>query len=282
MTAPLTIIILIVTGITTFVAFRRPDLQDRWIFNPYAILRHKEYERMLTSGLIHADWLHFGFNAFSFYSFGQNIEILYGWTSLLFVYVSAILGGSLLSLVIHRHHDYRALGASGGVCGVIFASIFLLPGSGVMLFLIPIGIPAYIYAPLFLVISFFAHRKQIGNIGHDAHLGGAIVGLLVATAMYPELMFAQPWLYALVVGLSVAILMVLIFDPLGLWKARFAESEARFGGERERRYSENRNRSAKFAEVDRLLDKVAAQGLQSLSEAERKRLEQLSKEVGNR
>ena len=108
MTAPLTILILIVTGIATFVAFRRPDLRDRWIFNPYAILRHKEYERMLTSGLIHADWWHFGFNAFSFYSFGQNIEIVYGWASLLFIYVSSILGGSLLSLIIHRNHDYRA------------------------------------------------------------------------------------------------------------------------------------------------------------------------------
>src|SRR5690349_15307416 len=242
MTAPLTILILIVTGIATFVAFRRPDLRDRWIFNPYAILRHKEYERMLTSGLIHADWWHFGFNAFSLYSFGKNIEIRYGCASLLLIYVSSILGGSLLSLIIHRNHDYRALGASGGVCGVIFASIFLLPGSSVMMFFIPIGIPAYIYAPLFLIISFVSHRKQIGNVGHDAHLGGAIVGLLVATALYPQLMFAEPWLYALVVGLSIAILVALIFDPLGLRKGRVAESEAQFGGERERRYADNRNR----------------------------------------
>ena len=280
MTAPLTILILVVTGITTFVAFRRPDLRDRWIFNPYAILRHKEYERMLTSGLIHADWWHFGFNAFSFFSFGRNIELAYGLASLLFIYVSSILGGSLLSLIIHRNHDYRALGASGGVCGVIFAAIFLLPGTGVMLFFVPIGIPAYIYAPLFLIISFVSHRKQIGNVGHDAHLGGAIVGLLVATAMYPQLMFAQPWLFALVLGLSVAILAALVFDPLGLWEARFAETETPVGGERERRYAENRNRNEKLAEVDRLLDKVSQHGLQSLSDAERTRLEQLSKEVG--
>lgn len=282
MTAPLIVLILIVTGITTFIAFRRPDLRDRWIFNPYAILRHKEYERTLTSGLIHADWWHFGFNAFSLYSFGKNIEIVYGWASLLFIYVSSILGGSLLSLIIHRNHDYRALGASGGVCGVIFAAIFLLPGTSVMLFFIPIGIPAFIYAPLFLIISFVSHRKQIGNVGHDAHLGGAIVGLLVATAMYPQLMFAQLWLYALVMGLSIAILVALIFDPLGLWKGRGAESDSRVGGERERRYAENRDRSEKLAEVDRLLDKVAKHGLQSLSDGERKRLEQLSKEVGRR
>ena len=74
----------------------------------------------------------------------------------------------------------------------------------------------------------------------------------------------------------------MIFDPLGLWKSRVVESDARFGGERERRYAENRTRSEKTAEVDRLLDKVGKHGLQSLSDAERKRLEQLSKEVGPR
>ena len=102
MTAPLTIVILIVTGVTTYVAFRRPDLKERWMFNPYAILRHKEYERMLTSGLIHADWTHFGFNAFSFYSFGKLIELLYGWKSLVLIYLASILGGSLLSLIIRN------------------------------------------------------------------------------------------------------------------------------------------------------------------------------------
>jgi len=273
---------LIVTGIFTCIAFRRPDLQDRWMFNPYAILRQKQYERMLTSGLIHADWMHFGFNAFSFYSFGKNLEETYGPATLLFIYLSAILGGSILSLIIHRHRDYRALGASGGVCGIIFASIFLLPGSSITLFPLPIGIPAYLYAVIFLVGSFVAHRRQIGNIGHDAHLGGAIVGLLTATAMYPRLVFAEPWMFGVVLGLSGIILIVLILDPLHLLERRFDRANVPEGGERDRRYAENRTRNQKLAEIDRLLDKVSEQGLQSLSDAERTKLEQLSKEVGSR
>lgn len=252
------------------------------MFNPRAILADKEFYRMFTCGLIHADWIHFAFNAFSFYSFARTIEMIYGTKTMLLVYVSSIVGGSLLSLIIHRHHEYRALGASGGVCGIIFASIFLLPGSMISVFPLPIGVPAYLYAVIFLVGSFFAHRRGVGNIGHDAHLGGAIVGLLVATAMYPQLIFAEPWMFAGVLCLSLLILGILIFDPLQLLKWPFEHKEEPAGGERMRRYRENNARNKKAAELDELLDKVARDGIQSLSESQRKQMEQLSKELYGR
>ena len=88
------------------------------MFKPREILAGKQYERLLTSGFIHGDWLHLAFNAYSLLAFGQNIEAIYGFKTLLLVYFSSILGGSLLSLFIHRRHDYRALGASGGVGGI--------------------------------------------------------------------------------------------------------------------------------------------------------------------
>lgn len=271
--------VLVVTLITTTVAFGRRDLFERWMFRPYEILRHKEYWRLLTSGLIHADWIHFGFNAFSFYSFGRNVEYAYGPTTLLTVYCSAILGGSLLSLIIHRNEDYSALGASGGVCGVIFASIFLLPGGSINLFPLPIGIPTYLYAVLFIVGSFVAHRRRSDNIGHDAHLGGAIVGLLVATAMYPKLVLASPLLFATVLVLSVAVLLALIFDPLELLGRRNGTHDVPLAGDRALRYTENRRKNEKMAEIDALLDKVAERGIQSLSSSERKRLEKLSEDL---
>jgi membrane associated rhomboid family serine protease len=281
MNAPATIIVLVVTGLVSFFAFQRPDLRDKWVFNPRAILADKEFYRMYTSGLIHADWMHFAFNAFSFYSFAQNIELRYGAKVMLLIYGCSILGGSLLSLIIHRHHEYRALGASGGVCGIIFASIFLLPGISISLFFVPIGIPAYIYAVIFLVGSFFAHRRQVGNIGHDAHLGGAIVGLLVAAGLYPDMISAAPGMFALVLGLSLIILVALIFMPhypadRGLVKS---DKDAPVGDERWRRYQENRERNGKQLELDALLEKTARDGIQSLSDAERERMEQLSKEL---
>ncbi len=249
------------------------------MFSSYDVLRHKQFERILTSGLIHGDWAHLLFNLFSFYSFGRDIEFIYGSKALLLIYLSSILGGSLLSLVIYRKENYRSLGASGGVCGVIFASIFLLPGGSINMFLLPFGIPAYAYAIGFLAFSFVGQRRQVGNIGHSAHLGGAIVGLLVATAMYPQLVLAAPWMFVAVLGLSVTILAVLVYDPGHILDFRWYSANRSPGYERSREYDENRERNQKMAEIDRLLDKVSKGGVEKLSESERKKLSGLSKEI---
>lgn len=274
--------VLVLTALASIYAFQRPGIRERWIFNPQAILADKEFYRMFTCGLIHADWVHFAFNAFSFYSFAQNIEFIYGAKTMLVIYGSSIVGGSMLSLLIHRHQEYQALGASGGVCGIIFASIFLLPGTAVQMFPIPIGIPAYLYTVIFLVGSFIAHRRQTGNIGHDAHLGGAIVGLLVATALYPQLIFAAPWMFAGVLALSLVILSCLVFDPLHRLSFHSGPRELPPGGERARRYQENSDRNRKMAELDGLLDRVARDGMPGLSNLQRRRLEQLSRELYGR
>jgi membrane associated rhomboid family serine protease len=279
---PATIAVLLITALTTFYAFRRPDIKDRWIFNPQAILARKQFDRLFTCGLIHADWIHFGFNAFSFYSFAQNIEEIYGAQPLLLIYGSSILGGSLLSLAIHRNHAYRSLGASGGVCGVIFASIFLLPGSSITMFPFPFGIPASLYAVLFLVGSFVAHRKRSDNIGHDAHLGGAVIGLLVAAALYPGMVFAAPWMFLSVIGLSLIILLVLIFDPAHLLQHHLNLTGSSPGNEHSRVYDDNQSQNQKKVEIDRLLDKVAQKGMDKLSASERKKLDELSKDAYGR
>jgi membrane associated rhomboid family serine protease len=281
MNTPATIAVLVVTGLASFLAFQKPGLLEKWMLNPRAILADKEYYRLYTSGFIHANWMHFAFNAFSFYSFAGTIEHRYGPKVMLLIYGCSILGGSLLSLIIHRNHEYRALGASGGVCGIIFASIFLLPGISINLFFVPIGIPAYAFGVIFLVVSFFAHRKQLGNIGHDAHLGGAIVGLLVAAGLYPDMISAAPGMFAIVLGLSLVILAALIFIPhypadRGLAKN---EKDAPVGDERWRRYQANRERNGKQLELDALLEKTARDGIQSLSDSERERMERLSREL---
>src|SRR5215469_10111651 len=137
---------MVLTALVTIAAFRRPNLQERLMFSSYDIFHCKQIERMLTSALIHADLWHFLFNVFSLYSFGRYIEFIYGANTLLLIYLSSILGGSLLSLIIYRKENYRSLGASGGVCGVIFASIFLLPGGSMVVYPLPFEIPAYAYA----------------------------------------------------------------------------------------------------------------------------------------
>src|SRR5690349_3301616 len=100
MIAPATAAVLLVTAVATLVAFQNNDLFERWMFKPREILAGRQFERMLTSGFIHADWPHFIVNAYSFYSFGEMVEIIYGAKVLLLVHFSSILGGSLLSLLI--------------------------------------------------------------------------------------------------------------------------------------------------------------------------------------
>lgn len=205
MEEPITILIICLTGFISWQGFNNSRTLESCMFVPARILRDRDYHRMLTSALIHGGWTHLIFNMFSFFSFGGLIEQAFGAYVLLFIYLSSILGGSLLALFLHRHHDYRALGASGGVCGVIFAAIFLVPGGGVYIMPIPVAIPSWLFAILFLLFSFYGMRNQLGNVGHDAHLGGALAGLAVTTIMYPGIVSRRPVLYAAVVLLSLAL-----------------------------------------------------------------------------
>ncbi len=252
-------------GYVSYLGFSRSGFMDRYIFDPYYILARREYHRMLTSGFLHADWLHFGINAYSFYSFGSGIEWQYGAFFLMVIFFCSVLGGSLLSLLLHRHHSYRALGASGGVCGVIYASIFLFPGSTVRLFLIPVDIPAYVFAIFFVLFSVFGMRAKLGNIGHDAHLGGALVGLGIATLWYPVIISEQPVLYTLVVLISLGAFIYFYFQTsssLPKWPSlsRLFKKNRQARQAREDYKLDN--------EVDRILTKVSEHGMPSLTDRE--------------
>ena len=121
------------------------------------------------------------------------------------IYAVSILGGNILSLLVYRNTHYRALGASGGVCGIIYASVFLLPGGSIYILPIPFPIPSWTYAILFLLISIYGMRSGRGNIGHVAHLGGALIGLLATFILFPRAVLAQPWLLLLIVAISAGI-----------------------------------------------------------------------------
>ena len=272
-----TILVCLTTGVVTYLAFRDPSLRERLLFRPERILAHKEWYRMFSSALIHADWTHLGLNLFSLYSFGRMLEGFWGVQVFLLTYLGAVLAGSALSLALHRNHDYAALGASGGVCGVIFATIFLVPGTGIGMFLIPISIPGPVFAVVYLGATFFALRRGIGNIGHDAHFGGAIAGLLGAVLVSPELCLASPILFGACLLLSLTCPLILARDPIG-----FSGTVSSFGRAqnksniRYQQYDETRARKQAQAAIDRLLDKVSTDGLHSLSPSERRTLENAS------
>ena len=175
------------TCLVSFLAFNDPSLEERLIFRPEAILARKEYYRLVTSGFLHANWWHLLVNMYTLYSFGTTIEHWFGITHFLVIYFASIVGGNLVSLYLHRNHDYAAYGASGGVCGVLFGFVLCVPYSRMMIFPLPYAVPAWVYAIAFMVASFYALKSATDNIGHDAHLGGAIIGLLTTASLAPEL-----------------------------------------------------------------------------------------------
>lgn len=270
--------VIAVTAYCSYNGFIKPHLLQRYIFCPEYILRDKQYERLISSGFLHADWAHLLFNMYSLYSFGSVIEHIFGFVNFLIIYLAGIVGGGLLSLYLHRHHDYRALGASGGVCGIIFACIFLAPGSSVQILFVPFAIPAYIYAVLFIIGSYFGIRHQRDNIGHDAHLGGAIVGLLAATALQPGIVPQNPVLYPAVIALAV-VLFVCLYKFLLYGRPRRSFSIDRFRGKiaQARRQKEHSSHLEDDQTLDRLLEKVSKSGINSLTGRERKKLREISR-----
>jgi membrane associated rhomboid family serine protease len=274
-----TIGLCVVTTIVTYRAFRDPALHERLLFDPRLVLAEKQWYRVFSSSLIHANWPHCIFNLLSLYLFAENVELLFGGLVLLGIYLASIIGGKALGLLVHRNHEYRSVGASGPVCGVIFSSIFLLPGTSVGMFPIPISIPGWAYAVIFLLAAFIGAKKRIGDVGHEAHFGGAVVGLLAALVIAPSACLAYPWQYFGALGLALACLAAFIIDPMGL---KMQEHENYRPHVRDRDYDEARRRNDAKAELDALLDKVGAKGMHGISKAERRRLEELSQTVVTR
>jgi len=264
-----TVLIIIATGVISVPAFKDGALRDRLIFSPQAILANKEYYRAVTSAFLHADWPHLFFNMISLGLFGQIMEPAIGIGRFVLIYFASIIGGSLLSLYLHRHHEYFALGASGGVCGIVFSSIFLFPGESIGSLFLPVGIPGWLYALLFLGSEFFGGRRQRTNIGHDAHLGGAILGLLTTTALFPEIVRWSPRLYATVVVLTLGMFVYFWKNPLNLPLSNWSR---RPSAPREK----DRRPGPTAGEVDAVLEKVSRAGVQSLTKKERDILEKAS------
>jgi membrane associated rhomboid family serine protease len=184
-----TLIIIGVTCIVSFIGFSDRKMFDRYKFNIYAILDLKQIDRLLTSAFLHADTMHLLFNMLTLYFFSDIITEYLGNVRYVIIYLAAILGGNLLSLWMYRRDSiYSAIGASGGVSGILFASIALYPHLGIYIIPIPFPIPGWIYGILYLAYSVYGMKRALGNIGHSAHLGGAVIGLATAVAFDPAVL----------------------------------------------------------------------------------------------
>ncbi len=182
-----TIVIIAANVIISYKGFEDYGFFERYKFNVGAVRRGEQF-RMFSSGFLHADTTHLLMNMLTLYFFADGVIDSVGDVNFVIIYVLSLLLGSLFSLYFHQNeYQYSAIGASGAVTGVLYAAILLDPSMSLMLFFIPIPIPAYVFGIGYLLYSIYGMKNKVGNIGHDAHFGGAIGGLVVTLIMVPIL-----------------------------------------------------------------------------------------------
>ena len=210
----ITLSLIIANGIVTYKGLKDFTFLDKFSFNVDQILVNKDYKRLITSGFLHVNWTHFTFNMITLYLFSSSLEASIGIPAFLILYFASLIGGNLFALYIHRNHpDYTAIGASGAVSGLVFASIGLFPGMEIGFILLPIYIPAWLYGIAYVLYSIYGIKSQRDNIGHEAHLGGGIVGLLIAIILNPNIMSTNYLPIILILIPSLTFLFLIIKKP---------------------------------------------------------------------
>jgi len=189
-----TLIIIILTVLTSIVAFSNQEVFYRMKFNAYLIHHNRQWGRFFTHAFLHADWMHLLVNMFVLWSFGGVVEDLYGIyfaeRGLLYfvlLYIGGILFSTLPAYGKHKNNDfYNAVGASGAVSAVLFASIIMFPQGEIIFIFLPVPIPAYVFGVLYLIYSAYMAKRGGDNVAHDVHFWGAIFGLVFTVILDPS------------------------------------------------------------------------------------------------
>ena len=182
--APLIMILTI--GISLIGLFQAPRIIDLCLFRPYYFLRKRQYNTMILSGFVHADVGHLLFNMFTFYFFAFPMERFIGTVPFLFLYFFGLVISHTCTWYKQRNNPgYASLGASGAISAVLFAYIVYFPTTTLMIIPIPVPIPAFLFAIGYVAYSYWASTQNTGRINHDAHLCGAVSGLLFVALTDP-------------------------------------------------------------------------------------------------
>ena len=208
-----TLIIISSNVLVSMRGFKDVAFFERFKFNIRALIAG-DYKRLLSSGFLHVDWQHLLFNMFTLYFFANTVVFKLGVFNFYLIYLTSLLIGNLLSFYFHKNEpQYTAVGASGAVTGILYAAILLNPGMKMFIYFIPVPIPSYIMGVGYLLFSIYGIKTKMGNIGHDAHFGGAVGGYVMTLILAPKILE-----YHLMMVLLLAAPIILLF--LLSWQKR--------------------------------------------------------------
>ncbi len=178
--------LLVITCAVSIIYMENPEVKSRLVFNPYLVQYRRQYWRAWTGGLIHFDYIHLAFNMLALYSFGRLVEAILGSLLYLVLYLTALPFSDLGSFLRYRHQPYyNSLGASGAVSAVVFVAILHYPLANISLYFF-FDMPAWIFGLAYMAYSYYASRQSQDAIDHNAHLFGALYGLIFATTIDPD------------------------------------------------------------------------------------------------
>ena len=179
-----------IMGLTILISllglFRMPEIIHKFVFRPYYFLRNREYDTMIMSGFVHADVGHLLFNMFTFFFFAFPMERRLGTVAFVVLYFVGLVASHTCTYVKHKNHaEYASLGASGAISAVLLAYIVYYPTATLMILPIPVPIPAVLFAIGYIWYSYWAASHSRDRINHDAHLCGALSGILFVAVTNP-------------------------------------------------------------------------------------------------
>jgi len=207
----ISIFTLIIIGLNVLCSLK--GFKDRSFFETYKFnvggIKRGEQVRMLVSGFLHVDLQHLLFNMITFYFFADKVIYYVGPFYFFLIYFGSLIFGNLLSYYFHKNEAYySAVGASGAVTGILYAAILLNPGMELYLYFIPIPIPSYVVGVGYMLYSIYGMKSRVGNIGHDAHFGGAIGGYVLTLLIAPQVLETHLWM-VIVLAIPILILFVM-------------------------------------------------------------------------
>lgn len=262
----LTLFLILFTCIISYRGIKNEPFLQRYAFNTGKIRGAKEYYRLFSSGFLHVSWMHLIINMIILYVFGSGLEIVKGAFPMLLFYMAGMIVGNLLALEVHKHqYSYTSVGASGGISGIVFATIGLFPYTQ-FLFL-----PAWVFGTLYIILTLYAIRINRTDVGHAAHLGGALAGMLLSLLIFPK-DFMENWIPVTIVLVpGIILLFILIRYPNLIMIDKKT---------RKKQLSQddlyNMDYKKKEEELDRILEKINQSGINSLTTREKQFLQEQS------